>query len=198
MVENDVTIFFHGHDHVFAKEDVDGMVYQECPQPTDPSYGLGFGTYQNNENTVVVENSGHICVAVSTDQVTIDYIRAYINNSGTNGEIGYSYTIATSDLDGAVQVDDYHLSYNYPNPFNPSTEIEYHLEAHQNSQDNYIKIYNSKGEEIYSTKLESNRGRIKFDGSSFNSGTYYYSLVSGNRRVDTKSMVLIDPINIFV
>ena len=42
MVNNGVTIFFHGHDHVFVKQDLDGVVYQECPQPSDADYSLGF------------------------------------------------------------------------------------------------------------------------------------------------------------
>ncbi|MCP4550771.1 MAG: metallophosphoesterase, partial [Bacteroidetes bacterium] len=65
MVNNGVTIFFHGHDHVFAKEEIDNMIYQECPQPTDLSYGSGFNSYQNSETTVVIENSGHLRIAVS-------------------------------------------------------------------------------------------------------------------------------------
>ena len=38
LVENDVTIFFHGHDHLFVKQDLDGIVYQEVPQPSYASY----------------------------------------------------------------------------------------------------------------------------------------------------------------
>ena len=38
MVENNVTIFFHGHDHLFVKQDLDGIVYQEVPQPSYASY----------------------------------------------------------------------------------------------------------------------------------------------------------------
>ena len=29
MVKNGVTIFFQGHDHLFARQERDGMVYQE-------------------------------------------------------------------------------------------------------------------------------------------------------------------------
>ena len=38
LVENDVTIFFHGHDHLFVKQDLDGIVYQEVPQPSYAMY----------------------------------------------------------------------------------------------------------------------------------------------------------------
>ena len=35
MVKTGVTIFFQGHDHLFARQDLDGIVYQEVPQPSN-------------------------------------------------------------------------------------------------------------------------------------------------------------------
>jgi hypothetical protein len=36
LVQNHVNIVFHGHDHLYAKQDLDGIVYQEVPQPGHP------------------------------------------------------------------------------------------------------------------------------------------------------------------
>ena len=33
LVDNNVTAFFHGHDHLFARQELNGVVYQACPQP---------------------------------------------------------------------------------------------------------------------------------------------------------------------
>lgn len=93
MVANNVSIFFHGHDHVFVKQELDGVVYQECPQPADVSYGAGFsveGCYWSGDR---VNNSGHLRVTVSPFETTADYIRAYLPGDGTNGELAYSYTV---------------------------------------------------------------------------------------------------------
>jgi len=38
MVENNVTIFFHGHDHFFAKQELDGIIYQLVPQPSHHNF----------------------------------------------------------------------------------------------------------------------------------------------------------------
>lgn len=38
MAEQHVTIFFHGHDHLFAYQELDGVIYQELPVPADPFY----------------------------------------------------------------------------------------------------------------------------------------------------------------
>ena len=34
LVANHVTAVFHGHDHLFVKQDLDGIIYQEVPQPS--------------------------------------------------------------------------------------------------------------------------------------------------------------------
>jgi hypothetical protein len=38
MVKNGVTIFFQGHDHLFARQELDGVIYQETPNPADNTY----------------------------------------------------------------------------------------------------------------------------------------------------------------
>jgi len=37
MAENHVSIFFQGHDHLFAKQELDGIIYQTLPTPADPN-----------------------------------------------------------------------------------------------------------------------------------------------------------------
>jgi uncharacterized repeat protein (TIGR02543 family) len=108
MVANGVTAFFHGHDHQFAHEERDGIVYQLVPQPSDSSYGNGFNLYHESDPYAVrvLPNSGHLRVTVSPSQTTVDYVRSYLSG-GTNGQVAYSYTIPaaapdTHDLTMAV------------------------------------------------------------------------------------------------
>ena len=93
LVDNNVTIFFHGHDHVFVHQVLDGVVYQECPQPSDSAYRSGFYYFAGYLYGVKVNNSGHVRVTVSPSQVTVEYIRAYLPGDGTNGQVAYSYSI---------------------------------------------------------------------------------------------------------
>lgn len=94
MVESGVSIFFHGHDHVFAMEELDGIVYQLCPLPANEDYDSGFPVnLVNYRDGVIVDNSGHLRVTVSPETVTVDYVRSYLPGDGTNGEVAYSYTI---------------------------------------------------------------------------------------------------------
>ena len=93
LVDAGVTIFFHGHDHVFVRQELDGVVYQECPQPDESSYGHGFSTEGMYLHGVIVKNSGHLRVSVSSASVTVEYVRAYLPGEGVNGEVAFSYTI---------------------------------------------------------------------------------------------------------
>lgn len=102
--DNNVTIFFQGHDHLFAKEDLDGVVYQEVPMPSDSTYSLGLLANGDAYTSVTQDGSGHIRVSVSPSCVKVDYVRAYlpadVNNSRKNGDVTYSYTIGTCSSSG--------------------------------------------------------------------------------------------------
>jgi hypothetical protein len=79
LIDNHVTAFIHGHDHQFAAEKRDGVVYQEVPMPSDAGYSNGFGRYlQSDPYTMqVLPNSGYLRFRVSPSDVTVDYVRVY-------------------------------------------------------------------------------------------------------------------------
>ncbi|MCB2202435.1 metallophosphoesterase [bacterium] len=92
MVENGVNIYFHGHDHMYAAEELDGILYIEVPKPDDAgytwepySYGYNEGLYLDAD--AVIQNSGHIRVTVTPTNVTTEYVRSYLPGDGTNGVI---------------------------------------------------------------------------------------------------------------
>lgn len=88
FIDNNVTAFFHGHDHVFAQEEVDGIIYQECPRASDPNYGTGFDYYPG----IMIANSGHLRVTVSPYDVKVEYVRSFPFNVLNNGRVDYTYT----------------------------------------------------------------------------------------------------------
>lgn len=95
MVKNGVTIFFQGHDHVFAKQELDGIIYQEVPSPADNTY-TAFNKEAYKTGTVL-PNSGYLNVTVSPVNVKVDYIHSFLPKDETaenkNGSVGFSYTI---------------------------------------------------------------------------------------------------------
>ncbi|MEI7556441.1 metallophosphoesterase [Candidatus Chlorohelix sp.] len=100
MVENKVTAFFHGHDHFFAKQELDGIIYQLVPQPGNPAFNRKdqVGEY-GYVNGVIMTSSGHLRVTVSNSTVSVDYVRAYLakdeNKDRKNGELAYNYVMVS-------------------------------------------------------------------------------------------------------
>ena len=98
LVANKVSAVFHGHDHLFVREELDGIVYQEVPQPSAARSGTTNSAKEYGYLTGdVLGSSGHVRVTVSSTQVTVDYVRAYLPQAEgaqqTNGETAYTYTI---------------------------------------------------------------------------------------------------------
>ncbi len=92
MVDNNVTAFFHGHDHQYAYEKRDGIVYQSLPAAGFS--GNGFGSYTEGTYTLkVLPNPGHLRVTVSSSQVTVDYVSS-APGQPANGQVVYSYTMS--------------------------------------------------------------------------------------------------------
>jgi hypothetical protein len=91
LVDNHVTAFFHGHDHQYAYEIRDGIVFQSLPAAGFS--GNGFGSYSLGTYTLkVLPSPGHLRVTVSPSQVTVDYVTS-APGQGTNGQVAYSYAI---------------------------------------------------------------------------------------------------------
>jgi hypothetical protein len=98
LVENHVSAVFHGHDHVFVKQDLDGIVYQEVPQPSTTHYNnTSLAADYGYTHGDVLGSSGHLRVTVTSSQVTVEYVRAYLPQDEKSGQqnrqVDYSYII---------------------------------------------------------------------------------------------------------
>ncbi|MEI6479856.1 MAG: metallophosphoesterase [bacterium] len=88
MAKTGVTIFFQGHDHLFAKQELDGVVYQTVPNPADNTYtAFNRDAYKTGN---IYPNSGFLNVTVASEGVRVDYIKS---GEANNGAVLYSYTV---------------------------------------------------------------------------------------------------------
>jgi hypothetical protein len=78
LVREGVDIVFRGHDHAFVFEELDGVVYQTCPQPADARYGSGVSDREIFSTGITRNNSGYVRVTVSPDSVRVDYVRSVL------------------------------------------------------------------------------------------------------------------------
>jgi hypothetical protein len=77
LVAHHVSAVFHGHDHLFAEQHLDGILYQAVPQPGwggrfDPRRAIEYGYTQGT----ILGSSGHLRVTVSDTQAAVEYIRS--------------------------------------------------------------------------------------------------------------------------
>jgi hypothetical protein len=99
MADNHVTIFFQGHDHIFVKQELDGVIYQTLPCPADPNYAL-----MNDDRFLTgdkLPGSGYIRVSVSPAEVLVEYIRVFLPadevGGQQSGEVAYSYKVSGAE-----------------------------------------------------------------------------------------------------
>ncbi|MBT5864862.1 MAG: metallophosphoesterase [Ilumatobacter sp.] len=99
LVENGVSLVVHGHDHAYVKQELDGIIYQLMPQPANLNInGTNSATAGGYVNGDILPNSGHLRLAISPDEISVEYVRTYTpeqeNGARSNGDIGASYSIA--------------------------------------------------------------------------------------------------------
>lgn len=199
MVENNVNIFFHGHDHFYGKQDKDGVVYQEVPQPSARSYTTISASQYSYVNGIFIPNRGYLLVTVTDTSTAVKYIRTFLsgeeNAQQHNRDISYSYTImkmatTTEVIDLTPIPDKFMLSQNYPNPFNPSTTIQYSVPQYSYVT---ITIYNTLGQEkarLVDGVKNPGIYTVTWDSRTLGSGVYFCTLATGSHRSTRKMMLL--------
>jgi len=95
MAKTGVTIFFQGHDHIFVRQELDGVVYQSLAEPADPNYVLyNKEAYRTGD---ALPNSGRVRVTVSPQKVGVEYVRTYLPQDATtehpDGEVAFRYEL---------------------------------------------------------------------------------------------------------
>ncbi len=99
-------------------------------------------------------------------------------------------TITTVKKETRDRPGDYNLSQNFPNPFNPSTNISFHIPSRTFVS---LKIYDILGREVVdlvSAEIESGDHFVKWDASRMANGIYYCRLQSGSF-METKKLLLL-------
>lgn len=100
LVDNKVTAVFHGHDHVYVKQDLDGIVYQTVPQPSarNTSNGAMLAANYHYTSGTILSSAGHLRVTVTPTQTTAEYVRAWLPAMETatvkNGRIDDTWVAA--------------------------------------------------------------------------------------------------------
>lgn len=182
LLENDTTTFLLETESLYR---IDNLA-----QPIWGDEGLLFTLDDclGPDAQVVSDNDNGIIVLWNE---CISGVRAKLINK--NGEIGIVTNVDESNID---YLSNFVVSSNYPNPFNPTTTINY------SSNSNFevkIEITNLLGEQIYiENKSYKNAGNyfFHFDGTYLSSGVYFctfylYDIRNKLEKVITNKLTLI-------
>lgn len=109
-------------------------------------------------------------------------------NFATNYTV--NVTSATDVKSDNINPNEFKLYSNYPNPFNPSTKIQFSIPAN-----NYVtlKVYDISGKEVallVNSQMSAGQHLVNFDAKNLSSGIYYYKLNAGNF-TQTNKMILM-------
>jgi hypothetical protein len=158
---------------------------------------LGFDVERSQSDLNNWQKIGFVS-GTGTSSNSNNYI--FVDENLSSGK--YSYRIKQIDFDGSskyygsievdhMTVNKFYLSEAYPNPFNPSTKINFSVEKNANTT---LKIYNSLGQlvgTIFNGMAESGKYySIDFRAENLSSGIYFSVLESSNNLI-TKKIILL-------
>jgi hypothetical protein len=196
------------------------VVYDTLAANDTSSYYVGIMNYGNASLTIssaVSSASQFIVESVpsSVPQNEMKYLKVKFKPTAVNQTYTGTLTIQNSDSTIIVNLKGFSnssnginlisqetpskfvLEQNYPNPFNPVTKIRFAIpEIGISKIENglvTLKILNILGRNVstlVNERLQSGYYEVTFDGSSLNSGIYYYTIKAGDYS-ETKKMILI-------
>lgn len=176
---------------LFAGNHVD-LAWEQSPAP-DFSH---FVIYRNDEVLATTSENSFRDSSLDGNELLkyqIQSVDVHGNGSGFAEEIiSTTNTVSRTDSE---KPDSYRLFSNYPNPFNPETEIQFDLPEATHV---VIKIYNTLGREITTiVNAEYNAGTYKARwngmdqfGNSVSSGVYIYVLQANNFTAQKKMTLM--------
>ncbi|HCY78019.1 MAG TPA: hypothetical protein DHV28_19100 [Ignavibacteriales bacterium] len=105
--------------------------------------------------------------------------------------IDLAFTPVSVEKENDKVPSEFYLDQNFPNPFNPTTEIKFGITEGANID---LRIYDALGREvavlISNEFMSGGSYNVKFDATKMASGTYVYRLTAGTNTVSRKMQLL--------
>ena len=171
------TVTFDGFDYYLYQANWDSWTYFAFIS-AEPQYSGVLGVHHFVDHLVsrgMLDSDEYFAdfelgneVVYGTGQTDIQQYEIYVNSSPLN-------LVSPETIPGP-----YNLSYNYPNPFNPTTTINFSIPI---SEFVSVKVYDINGAELttlVNEKLSSGKHSIKWNAADYPSGIYIARMISGN------------------
>lgn len=149
---------------------------------TGVNYSNNFGQTWSSQNTGLTSLD---CFSLTKD--SLGYL--YLGTANGIFRSTSSAYLTTIDIDEG-KFENFYISDSYPNPFNPTTTIEYQIPKTSNVK---ISLFNLVGEEIavlVNEEKSQGKYKVEFNGANLSSGVYFYKMQAENF-TSTKKFVLL-------
>jgi hypothetical protein len=165
-----------------------------------------YNFYKNNENTVQFVSSLYGDAAITSNDLDIvtfglnpkvedptmpELINVNVVDANFNETQGFVESMAASNVPT-----EFSLEKNYPNPFNPTTNIRYAIPEQGNVKLVVYDLLGNKVSTLVSKSMKAGNYNAVWNayddmGVKVSSGVYFYRLMVDNKIVGTKKMVLM-------
>lgn len=185
LCSNDSKYYFSMRDSV----SIDRLYLYERQNSNDP-----FNTLYCIENDSLSIQYSYIQPSVSNNGNYFAFVRG--NGITWSANDLYLAYVVNTNIEDQIVINNYPLLNNYPNPFNPSTTIEFSIQSDSKVE---LLIYNINGQKIktlVSDQLTVGQHSIIWNGEdnnekSVSSGIYFYKLnVNGKTETVKKCLLL--------
>lgn len=207
LAQNKASIFFHGHDHFFGKQEKDCLIYQECPQPSHKNFtSANQAEDYGYLSGLILPNSGHLRITVDPEESKVEYVRSYIpqneNATRKNKDISATYFVKNSgcydtlvtNVTPVIWNANYQNEIVFPNPYSESAVIKFSLIK---SDKITIKLFDDKGILVKTilneNQIPSGDFQIYLDdhSNSLPKGVYYYKISNQSGQLHSGKVIKI-------
>lgn len=149
-------------------------------------------------DTTTADSSGITSTSCSVSGLgnnTTYYWRVNASNSGGTSPYSTVWSFTTQPMTDVRPINDrypttYYLSQNFPNPFNPSTSVEFSLPKASHVS---LAVFNGLGSVVHTVlnqNMVSGVYRVQWNADGVPSGVYFYRFIAGPF-IQTKKMLLV-------
>ena len=201
---NDIYFFDSAHGWVVGADDIlyyDNGIWTHISNTTGYALNSVFfinaneGWVAGNGGTLLHSTDGGASWNVQSSGTSANLLDIFFTSPidgyavGTSGTILH-YTQLTSVEEHSNLPTIFSLGQNQPNPFNPTTKIEYSISVPGHVTLSVYNILGQKVAELVDETQLAGKFSADFNGADIPSGIYYYRLQFGNKN-ETRKMMLI-------